>query len=59
MRGRKLLINIMLMAKLIKRVIPELGPIVIANSFQAVGMLILQYQSQALKVFKHSILAFQ
>jgi hypothetical protein len=29
------------------------------NSFQVVGMLIVQPQSQALKVFKHFILAFQ
>jgi hypothetical protein len=49
----------MLKAKLFKRGIPELGPIVIANSFQAVGMLIVQPQSQARKVFKHFILAFQ
>jgi hypothetical protein len=39
--------------------IPELGPIITANSFQAVRMLIVQPQSQALKVFKHFILAFQ
>jgi hypothetical protein len=32
-RGRKLLINTMLKAKLIKRVIPELGLIVTVNSF--------------------------
>jgi hypothetical protein len=49
----------MLMAKLIKRGIPELGPIVTVNSFQAVGMLIVQPPSQALKVFKHFSLAFQ
>jgi hypothetical protein len=36
--GRKLLINTMLKAKLIKRGIPELSPIVTANSCQAVGM---------------------
>jgi hypothetical protein len=48
----------MLKAKLIERGIPELGPIVTANDFQAVGMLIVQPQSQALKVFKHFILAF-
>jgi hypothetical protein len=57
--GRKLLTNTMLKAKLIKRGIPELGPIVTMNSFQAVGMLIVQLQSQALKVLKHFILAFQ
>jgi hypothetical protein len=49
----------MLKAKLIERVILELGPIVIANSFQVVGMLIIQPQRQALKVFKHLILALQ
>jgi hypothetical protein len=52
-------INTMLKAKLIKRDILELGPIVTANSFQAAGMLIIQPQSQAPKVFKHFILAFQ
>jgi hypothetical protein len=60
MRGGKLLINTMLKAKLIKRGIPELNLIVTTNGFQAVGMLIVQPQSQALKVFKHFIiLAFQ
>jgi hypothetical protein len=49
----------MLKAKLIERGILELGLIVTMNSFQAVGMLIVQPQSQALKVFKHFILAFQ
>jgi hypothetical protein len=49
----------MLKVKLNERSIPKLGPIVIVNSFQAVGMLIVQTQSQALKVFKHFILAFQ
>jgi hypothetical protein len=58
-QGRQLLINTMLKAKLIERGIPELGPIVTVNSFQAVGMLIVQPQSQALQVFKHFILAFQ
>jgi hypothetical protein len=58
-RGRKLLINTMLKAKLMEKCIPELGPIVTANSFQTVGMLIVQPQSQALKVLKHFILAFQ
>jgi hypothetical protein len=57
--GRKLLINIMLMVKLIKRGIPELGPIITANSFQAVGMLIVQPQGQAPKVLKHFIHTFQ
>jgi hypothetical protein len=58
-RGKKLLINTMLKAKLINRGIPELSPIVTMNSFQAIGMLIVQPQSQAPKVFKHFILAFQ
>jgi hypothetical protein len=49
----------MLKVKLIEQGIPELGPIVTANSFQAVGMLIVQPQSQASKVFKHFIVAFQ
>jgi hypothetical protein len=49
----------MLKAKLIKRGIPELGPIVTVNTFQAVGMLIVQPQSQTPKVFKHFILTFQ
>jgi hypothetical protein len=59
MWGKKLLINIMLKAKLIERGIPEPGTIVTTNSFQAVGMLIIQPKSQALKVFKRFILAFQ
>jgi hypothetical protein len=58
-RGKKLLINTMLKAKLIERGISELGPIVTMNSFQEVVMHIVQPQSQALKVFKHFILAFQ
>jgi hypothetical protein len=49
----------MLKAKLIKTGIPELGPIVTVNSLQVVGMLIIQLQSQAPKVLKHFILAFQ
>jgi tRNA(Glu) U13 pseudouridine synthase TruD len=49
----------MLKAKLIERGIPELGPIVTVNGFQAVGMFIVQPQSQALKVLKHFILALQ
>jgi hypothetical protein len=48
----------MLKTKLIERGISELVPIVIVNNFQAVGMLIVQPQSQALKVLKHFILAF-
>jgi hypothetical protein len=58
-RGRKLLINTMLKAKLNERAIPELEPIVTANSFQAVEMLIVQTQGQALKVLKHFILTHQ
>jgi hypothetical protein len=58
-RGRKLLINTMLKAKLIERGIPKLYLIVIVNSFQAVGMLIGQPQSQVSKVLKHFILTFQ
>jgi hypothetical protein len=57
--GRKLLINTMLKAKLIKRGISELGLIITLNGFQAIGMLIVQPQSQALKVVKHFILAIQ
>jgi hypothetical protein len=58
-RGRKLLINTILKAKLIKRGISELSLIVTVNSFQAVGMLIVQPQSQAPKVLKHFILALK
>jgi hypothetical protein len=58
-RGEKLLINVMLKTKLIKRDISELSLIVTANDFQAVGMIIVQPQSQALKVLKHLILALQ
>jgi hypothetical protein len=57
-RGRELLINTVLKAKLIKRAIPKFGPIITANGFQAIEMLIVQPQSQALKVLKHFILAF-
>jgi hypothetical protein len=49
----------MLQTKLIERGIPELYPIVSMNGFQAVGMLIVQPQSQAPKVLKHFILALQ
>jgi hypothetical protein len=49
----------MLKAKLIERGIPELGHIVTANSFQAVGMFIVQPQSQAPKMLKHFILTLQ
>jgi hypothetical protein len=55
----ELLINTMLKTKLIERDIPELGPTITVNGFQAVGMLIIQPQSQALKVLKHFILALQ
>jgi hypothetical protein len=58
-RGRKLLINLMLKAKLIKRGISELSPIVTVNGFQAVGMLIVQPQNQESKVLKYFILADQ
>jgi hypothetical protein len=57
--GRKLLINTMLKIELIERGIPKLGLIVTVNGFQAVGMLIIQPQSQAPKVLKHFVLAFQ
>jgi hypothetical protein len=49
----------MLKAKLIKRCIPELNLIITVNVFQAVGMLIVQPQGQALKVLKHFILTLQ
>jgi Mrp family chromosome partitioning ATPase len=57
--GGKLLINVMLKAKLIKRDISELSPIVTANDFQAVGMLIVQPQSQESKVLKYLIFTLQ
>jgi hypothetical protein len=49
----------MLKAKLNERAIPELGPIVTVNSFQAVEMLIIQTQGQASKVLKHFILVLE
>jgi DNA polymerase elongation subunit (family B) len=49
----------MLKAKLIERGIPEFSPIITVNSFQAIGILIVQLQSQAPKVLKHFILALQ
>jgi hypothetical protein len=52
-QGGKLLINAMLKAKLIKRGISELSPIVTANGFQVVGMLIVQPQIQEPKVLKY------
>jgi hypothetical protein len=57
--GRKLLINTMLKAKLTEGGIPELGLIITVNGFQAVGMFIVQPQSQSSKVLKHFIHAFQ
>jgi DNA polymerase elongation subunit (family B) len=49
----------MLKAKLIERGIPEFSPIITVNSFQSIGILIVQLQSQAPKVLKHFILALQ
>jgi hypothetical protein len=49
----------MLKTKLFERCIPKLGPIVTTNSFQAVGMIIVQPQSQAPKMLKHFILTIQ
>jgi hypothetical protein len=49
----------MLKIKLIKRGISELSAIITVNGFQSVRMLIVQHQSQALKVLKHFILALQ
>jgi hypothetical protein len=49
----------MLKAKLIKRGIPKLSPIITVNGFQVVWMLIVQPQGQAPKVLNHFILAFQ
>jgi hypothetical protein len=57
--GGELLINTVFKAKLVERDILELGHIINVNGFQAVRMLIVQTQSQALKVLKHFILAFQ
>jgi hypothetical protein len=54
-----MLINTMIKAKLIERDILELDPIVTMNGFQEVRMLIVQPQSQALKVLKHFILTFE
>jgi hypothetical protein len=58
-QGEKLLINTMLKTKLIKRGISELSPVVTVNGFQAVGMLIVQPQSQEPKVRKYLIFALQ
>jgi hypothetical protein len=49
----------MLEAKLIKRGISKLSPVVTANGFQAVGMLIVQRQRQEPKVLKYLIFALQ
>jgi hypothetical protein len=57
--GEELLINTILKTKHIEQGIPKLGLIVTVNGFQAVGILIVQPQSQALKVLKHFILDFQ
>jgi hypothetical protein len=43
-RGRELLINTVFKAKLIKRGIPELGPIITMNGFQEAGMLSIKPQ---------------
>jgi hypothetical protein len=59
MRGSELLINTVLKAKLIERDIHKIGHIVTVNDFQAFWMLIIQPQSQALKVLKYLILALQ
>jgi hypothetical protein len=49
----------MLKAKLIKRGISELSPVVTANGFQTVEMLIDQPQSQEPEVLKYLIFALQ
>jgi hypothetical protein len=49
----------LLKIKLIERGILELDLIVTMNDFQVVEMLIVQPQSQALKVLKHFILTLQ
>jgi hypothetical protein len=49
----------MLKTKLIETGISKLSPIITANVFQTIGMLIVQPQSQALKVLKHFILTLQ
>jgi hypothetical protein len=58
-RGGKLLLNAMLKEKPIKRDISKLRPIITANSFQAVEMLIVQLQGQEPKVLKYLIFALQ
>jgi hypothetical protein len=59
MWGEKLLINTILKTKLIERGILKLDLSVTVNDFQAIGILIVQPQSQAPKVLKHSILTFR
>jgi hypothetical protein len=49
----------MLKTKLIETCILELSHIITANNFQAVGMFIVQPQSQAQKVLIHFILSLQ
>jgi hypothetical protein len=56
-RGGELLLNAKLKAKPIKRGISELSLIITANSFQAVGMFIVQPQGQEPKMLKYLILA--
>jgi hypothetical protein len=58
-RGGKLVIDPMLKAKLIKGDISKFSLIVTVNGFQEVGMLIIQPQSQELKVLKYLIFALQ
>jgi hypothetical protein len=53
------LINNVLKEELIERGISKPGPIVTVNDFQAVGMFIIQPQSQASKVLKHFMFTFQ
>jgi hypothetical protein len=57
--SRVLYIGPMLKAKLIKGGISKLSLIVTTNDFQSVRMLIVQPQSQALKVLKYLIFALQ
>jgi hypothetical protein len=57
--GWKLLINTMFKIKLIEWGIPELSPIITLNSFQIIGLLIVQPQSQAPEVFNHFIHALK
>jgi hypothetical protein len=58
-RSGKLLLNVMLKAKPIKRGIYKLSSIITVNSFQTVRMLIVQPQSQESKVLKYLIFALQ